>query len=736
MSTGRPDAFVAPITVVPPPAPDRDYDALYAAAAARVGKFAAESWSDHNDADPGISLLQVLCWGLADAHYRVAQRALDTWPIPPAPAEPHLANPAVPAAMAEALSRTGPDGHPLAWRLIGQVERAESRHEAWQLVIDAVAAEGEVIADDVGHACVRLLRRDLLRRAALDSSAVVASAVDEAAVRLGGAPVPDVDEAATALLLTEPALAEMWPDEVADLVAAERGRRDLTLVAAHTADFRAAADRVGLDGITALLVGAGVNADRASLAQALCPRPADLPPEHWEDPDGDTKVWPPTADQALRCEPVTADDYATRARAVAGVRRAWAVAGALPGLAWHRGPTVVTDRPGTVTLLVERDPAVLAQLTDEALLLTVIDEVLGEASAPWSALGHRRVLGDEVGAAIVRHHPVEVAAVLHGVAGSDPQALIGAARQRVATYLHRGRPRGPGPSGAGRGPWPDRPQPAEGWRPGEPIPVTELVQVLAADPLVIGVTDLQAVVRDGPVLRTSVRVVATIAVTASGGSPVVDGVTLSAGDRVLLSAQTPGSANGVFVVGPSGWQRPPDLGTADSQIGSVVTVIEGTHPGEVWEQARDAPIRLGAGPLVWRRTDRVVVPSVRVAATGRVETGGQRRLDGVRLFAGDRVLLVGRPDRADDGVYLVQPGPWTRPTQATPRDSVLTVSEGSHAGTTWRFAGEAGWVRTGAPQPPDGAPTGRVTIPAGGVPVLADADCLVVRLAPGGVDDA
>ena len=727
-----------PIVAAPSEAPDQDYDTLYAAALSRVSELAAPAWTDHNAADPGITLLQVLCWGLADLHYRAAERGLDTWPLPRTAADPRLGDPGRAESVAEALSRPGPDGNPLAWSLARDVTGAASRRDALHLVTAAVAAAGMTITPVVGHACVRLLRRDLLRAALLDSSAVVADAVEEASVRLGDdATAGGIDDAATALLLADPGLAGLWPDEIADLVVRNRKRLDLERVAAQADAFRAALDRAGLDTISAMLVDEEVDADLATLAQAMCPSPQDLPPERWEDADGDTAVWPPTPDQALRCEPVTADDYATRARAVEGVRRAWAVAGALPGLAWHRGATVVTDRAGTVTLLVERDPAVLAQLTDDELLLKVIGEVLGEAAAPWSALGHRRMLGDEMGAALVRHHPVEVAAVLHCAAGADPGDMVEGARARVRAYLDGGRPRRrPDPSGPGRGPWPDRPQPSDGWQPGEAIPVTELVQVLAADPLVLGVSKLQVVVRDGPVLREPVRVVATTAVAASSASRIVDGVTTTTGDRVLLTAQTDDASNGVYTVGTGAWQRSPDLRTADSQVASVVSVVEGTHPGEVWEQTGDAPLRLGTSPLVWRRAGRVVLDPVRVAVTRQVDAAGQRRVDGVRLFAGDRVLLLGQQDPADNGEYLVAAGAWTRPEPAVAHGAVLTVGAGSLAGTSWRYDAAAGWLQTGAAQPADGSPTGSVAIPAGGLPVLADADCLVVQLVAEVVDDA
>ena len=205
-------------------------------------------------------------------------------------------------------------------------------------------------------------------QALLDSSAVVADAVEEASVRLGddataGRGRRRRDRAPARRPSSGRALARRdrrscGPEQAASRPGARRRER-------RRAPGGPRPRRPRRDLGAARRRGGGCRPRGAGAGDVLGPR--DLPPERWEDPDGDTAVWPPTPDQALRCEPVTADDYATRARAVDGVRRAWAVAGALPGLAWHRGATVVTDRAGTVTMLVERDPDVLAQLTDDEL---------------------------------------------------------------------------------------------------------------------------------------------------------------------------------------------------------------------------------------------------------------------------------------------------------------------------------------------------------------------------------
>jgi hypothetical protein len=447
---------------------------------------------------------------------------------------------------------------------------------------------------------------------------------------------------------------------------------------------------------------------------------------------------------------VTGEDYAARARAVPGVRRAWAVAGALPGIAWHGARTVVTDRKGTVTLLVERGPDAAPDTTDDDFLRRVIAEVLGESDHPWSSLGARRLLGDEIGAALVRHHPVTLTGTLHAPAGVEPAVVLAAARARVRAYLNAGRAHPtPGSESIGRGPWPDRPQPASGWQPGEPIPVTELVQALADDPTVLGVSDLHASLKDGPVVRAPARVRVGAALAATG-TPTVDGVALAAGDRVLLCGQDRPGDNGVYVAGPGAWPRADDLSTGDSLCGVLVPVADGSDAGTVWAQTGDAPITVGSTPLVWERSERTVLEPTRVVMTTAVTPSGQPRLSGVRLFAGDRVLLTGQADARENGGYVVAVGAWTRAADSTLvtglSGAATRILEGVDADSTWWLATSAPievgvteqvWVRTSQPQPPSSSQTGDIQVPAGGVPVLAEHDCLQVRLTLGpGADDA
>src|SRR6516225_6085500 len=55
----------------PAAAPAVDFASLRAEAIARLGLLAAGRWTDFNDHDPGIMILEQLCYALTDLAYRV-----------------------------------------------------------------------------------------------------------------------------------------------------------------------------------------------------------------------------------------------------------------------------------------------------------------------------------------------------------------------------------------------------------------------------------------------------------------------------------------------------------------------------------------------------------------------------------------------------------------------------------------------------------------------------------------
>jgi hypothetical protein len=97
-----------------------------------------------------------------------------------------------------------------------------------------------------------------------------------------------------------------------------------------------------------------------------------------------------------------------------------------------------------------------------------------------------------------------------------------------------------------------------------PLPETAAVRLLAGD-------------------KEPVRVATTANITLSG-LLTVDGITLEAGDRVLVKDQTDATANGIYAAAAGAWRRAPDSQTSRSLIGGMkISVFEGTaHGGDVW----------------------------------------------------------------------------------------------------------------------------------------------------------
>ena len=108
--------------------------------------------------------------------------------------------------------------------------------------------------------------------------------------------------------------------------------------------------------------------------------------------------------------------------------------------------------------------------------------------------------------------------------------------------------------------------------------------------------------------KQATRVVAVTNITLSGGAPAtVDGVSLSLNDRVLVTAQSTGSQNGLYYVttvgsGSNGtWTRTTDANqTGEIDAGMIVMVTEGTiYADTQWKLITDNPITVGTTTLTF-----------------------------------------------------------------------------------------------------------------------------------------
>jgi phage-related tail fiber protein len=104
----------------------------------------------------------------------------------------------------------------------------------------------------------------------------------------------------------------------------------------------------------------------------------------------------------------------------------------------------------------------------------------------------------------------------------------------------------------------------------------------------------------------------------------------------------------------------------------AVNLADGSNPTDaVTKQQLDASMR----GLDWKS-------SVRAATTANITLTAAQTVDGVSLIAGDRVLVMSQTNAAQNGIYVVASGAWTRAVDSDASTEVtsglaVTVTEGT-----------------------------------------------------------
>jgi phage-related tail fiber protein len=148
--------------------------------------------------------------------------------------------------------------------------------------------------------------------------------------------------------------------------------------------------------------------------------------------------------------------------------------------------------------------------------------------------------------------------------------------------------------------------------------------------------------------KEPVRAASTANITLSGAQ-TIDGVSVIAGDRVLVKNQSAGADNGIYVAASGAWSRAADYDAASELVGGTVFVSEGTANGNSqWTMTTDAPITLGTTALVW------------------TQAGG-----GTSYTAGNGILIGG-------GVISADPAVVARKASATIGDGSATTITVTH----------------------------------------------------------
>ncbi|MGR4971352.1 phage tail protein [Pseudomonas sp. LARHCG127] len=101
--------------------------------------------------------------------------------------------------------------------------------------------------------------------------------------------------------------------------------------------------------------------------------------------------------------------------------------------------------------------------------------------------------------------------------------------------------------------------------------------------------------------KQSVRVATTTSIALTG-LQVVDGVTLVAGDRILVKNQAAAKDNGIYVVGAAAWQRAPDADSSAEVTSAMILSVEqgATLADTRWQLVTDGAIFLGTTSLTFQ----------------------------------------------------------------------------------------------------------------------------------------
>jgi hypothetical protein len=140
----------------------------------------------------------------------------------------------------------------------------------------------------------------------------------------------------------------------------------------------------------------------------------------------------------------------------------------------------------------------------------------------------------------------------------------------------------------------------------QPIGNNDLTTKLYVDSLALGIS-----------WKQPVNAATTANITLSGAQ-TIDGVSIVAGDRVLVKDQTAQAENGIYVAASGAWGRAPDADTYDEMISALVFVTEGGQAGAAFYCPIQPGGTLGVTAITWNNFS---VGGVYFAGTGLTLTG-------------------------------------------------------------------------------------------------------------------
>lgn len=140
--------------------------------------------------------------------------------------------------------------------------------------------------------------------------------------------------------------------------------------------------------------------------------------------------------------------------------------------------------------------------------------------------------------------------------------------------------------------------------------------------------------------KASVKCATTGNVGLSGTATQPDAVTVVAGDRVLVRAQTDGTQNGIYVVAAGGWSRATDMDAGSEFPGAFVFVEQGSTMADTGWVCTNDSVTLGSTSIAWTQ----------FSASGQLIAGGGLSKTGLTfdVNAGDASIVI-NPDSIQVG---------------------------------------------------------------------------------------
>lgn len=168
-------------------------------------------------------------------------------------------------------------------------------------------------------------------------------------------------------------------------------------------------------------------------------------------------------------------------------------------------------------------------------------------------------------------------------------------------------------------------------------------------------------------IKAAVRAATTANITLSGAQ-TIDGVSVIAGDRVLVKAQTLGQNNGLYVAASGAWTRSTDADTsAEVTPGLFAFVNEGTvNANTGWVLSTPAPITLGTTVLTFAQFSGA---GQITAGAGLTKTGST-----IDLISSDASLTV----TADDAVVAATHSGSTHAATQAAAEATAVAADASH----------------------------------------------------------